>query len=111
MALYELQRLIENGLSDEDFEDTRDYLMKNLFIMTKTQDQQLGYALDSRWYGMGEYVEAMRSRLAGLNLEAVNAAIRRHLSVSGLSVVMIAPDPARLREELLGPPRLGSPGV
>ena len=29
--------------------------MKNVFLMTATQDQQLGYALDSEWYGIGEF--------------------------------------------------------
>jgi hypothetical protein len=34
--------------------------------MTATQDQQLGYALDSRWYGIGEFTAYMRGRLAKL---------------------------------------------
>ena len=29
--------------------------MKNVFLLTATQDQQLGYALDSEWYGIGEF--------------------------------------------------------
>ena len=31
--------------------------MKNVFLMTATQNQQLGYALDSKWYGTGEYTD------------------------------------------------------
>jgi zinc protease len=48
LALCELRNLVENGLSEADFEATREYLSKNVFVMTKTQDQQLGYALDQR---------------------------------------------------------------
>jgi zinc protease len=100
-ALFELRKLIANGLSLEQFDETRAYLLKNIYVTTKTQDQQLGYALDSRWYGMGDYVETMRSALAGLTVEDVNAAIRRHLDGENLHVVMIAKDAEGLREELL----------
>ena len=52
IAIHELNKLIDDGLSEADFETTRDYLMKNVYVMTAPQDQQLGYALDSAWYGI-----------------------------------------------------------
>jgi len=102
LAIHELRRLVQGGLSDEDFEATRNYLMKNVFLMVKTQDQQLGYALDSRWYGTGEFVSGLRERLAALTAEQVNAAIRRHLSADNLSVVIVTQDGQDLRDQLLG---------
>lgn len=102
LALFELRKLIANGLTAEDFEATRDYLLKNVYLMTKTQDQQLGYALDSRWYGIGDFVTTMRERLAALTVDGVNAAIRRHLSGEKLTIVMVAKDAEGLRAELLG---------
>jgi zinc protease len=101
LAIHELRSLIEHGLSEEDFEATRNYLMKNVFVMTKTQDQQLGYALDSRWYGTGEFTATMRAQLAALTGDQVNAAIRRHLTADDLSVVIITQDAAGLRDEFL----------
>jgi zinc protease len=101
LALFELQRLIDDGLSEEDFEATREYLSKNVFVMTKTQDQQLGYALDQEWYGLPEYTGWMREGLARLTRKQVNDAIRRHLSATNLQVVMITKDAAGLRVELL----------
>jgi zinc protease len=100
-ALWELRRLIDRGLSPDAFESIREYAIKSLFVLTKTQDQQLGYALDSSWYGMGDFVETMREGLRAVTREQVNGALRRHLSGSDLSVVMIAKDAAALREELL----------
>jgi zinc protease len=100
IALHELRKLIESGLSQEDFETTRSYLMKNVFVMTATQDQQLGYALDSRWYGIPEYTGFMRERLAKLTLADVNAAIRKHLSGQDLQVVAITKDAKGLAEQL-----------
>ncbi len=69
--------------------------------MTATQDQQLGYALDSTWYGIGEFTSTMRDRLQKLTREDVNAAIRKHLSAGDLSVVIIAKDAKGLKEKLV----------
>ncbi|MDC8756807.1 M16 family metallopeptidase [Janthinobacterium fluminis] len=102
VALTELDKLIANGLTQEQFETTRGYLMKNVFVMTSTQDQQLGYALDSQWYGTAEFTRMMREGLSKLSAADVNAAIKRHLSAQNLSVVMIAKDAAGLKDKLLG---------
>ena len=101
LGLHELERMIEQGLTAEEFDTTRDYLMKNVFVMTMTQDQQLGYALDSAWYGTGEFTETMREAMSKLTVSEVNQAVRRHLSARDLSVVMVTPDGAALREQLL----------
>ncbi len=101
IAVYELDKLVRDGMSREDFQNTRDYLMKNVFIMTATQDQQIGYALDSKWYGIGEYTSYVRDRLKTLTLEDVNAAIRRHLSAKDLSVVIVTRDAKGLKEKLV----------
>jgi zinc protease len=101
IAIHELRRLIDEGLSEEQFENTRDYLMKNVFVMTSTQNQQLGYALDSEWYGIDEFTGYMRERLAKLTLEDVNRAVRRHLSGNDLQVVIITKDAAGMRDRLV----------
>jgi zinc protease len=101
IALYELAKLIDNGLSQEEFEATRSYLMKNVYLLTATQDEAVGYALDSRWYGIGEYTSYMRERLARLTRDDVNQAIRKHLSPRNLAVVMVTKDAAALRDALV----------
>lgn len=101
IALYELAKLIEKGLSPEAFAKTRDYLMKNVYLMTSTSDQQLGYALDSRWYGTGEFTQMMRGKLQKLTVGDVNNAIGRHLSARNLSFVIVTKDAEALRQQLL----------
>ena len=101
LALHELGHLVHEGMSAEHFERTRRYVTKSVFLMTATQGQQLGYALDSRWYGTGEFTTFLRERLAALSREEVNAAIARHLSATDLSVVCVAPDAPWLREQLI----------
>src|SRR6185295_582431 len=101
IALHEVRKLIADGLTQADFESTRDYLMKNVFVMTATQNQQLGYALDSEWYRIPEFTGYMRDKLKALSLAEVNAAVRKHLSGSDLSVVIVAKDAKALADTLL----------
>ena len=101
IALFELQKLIDDGLTEEQFQNTRDYLMKNVYLMTANQNQRLGYALDSWWFGMPEYTEAMRAQYAKLTRHDVNKAIRKHLSARNLHVVIVTKDAAGLRDLLL----------
>ena len=93
--------MIDNGLSQEDFENTRDYLLKNVYLLTSNQNQRLGYALDSWWYGMGDYVDTMRAAYAKLTRDDVNDAIKKYLSAKNLHVVIITKDAEGLRETLL----------
>lgn len=101
IALTELGKLIDQGLTQEQFEATRDYLMKNVFVMTATQDAQLGYALDSQWYRTPEFTQMMRDGLSKLSAADVNAAMRKHLSAKNLSVVFITKDAAGLKDKLV----------
>ncbi|HEX8615877.1 MAG TPA: pitrilysin family protein [Telluria sp.] len=101
IALTELDKVIQQGLTQQQFEITRGYLMKNVFVMTATQDQYLGYALDSQWYGTPEFTKMMRDGLSKLTLADLNAAIRKHLSTNNLSLVFITKDAAGLKEKLV----------
>ncbi|MCU0242600.1 MAG: insulinase family protein, partial [Vicinamibacteria bacterium] len=101
IALFELGKMIDNGLTQEQFESTRNYLMKNVYLLTATQDQRLGYALDSRWYGIAEYTAYLREQLAKLSVDDVNRAIKKHLQTRDLKIVVITKDAAALREALV----------
>lgn len=80
---------------------TRDYLMKNAFLMTANQNQRLGYALDSWWYGTPEYTKHMRDQYAKLTRDDVNKAIRKYFSAKNLHVVIVTKDAEGLRDTLL----------
>jgi zinc protease len=101
IALHEIEKLVQEGLTQEQFEATRDYLMKNVYVKTSTASQQIGYALDSQWYGIGEYTEYMRSALAKLTVADVNRAIREHIRPRDLQIVMITQDAEGLKQQLV----------
>ena len=100
-ALYEYDKLVRDGMSKEAFEATRQFLIKNNNILTQTQDAQLGYALDSRYYKIPDYVSYMREQLTKLTLDDVNNALRKHLKSDSMQVVMITKDAAGLREAIV----------
>jgi len=101
IALYETQKVIDKGLSQSEFDNTRDYLMKNVYLMTANQNQRLGYAIDSWWYGMGDYVDTMRAAYAKLTRADVNKAIKKYFSAKNLHIVVITKDAEGLRDTLL----------
>jgi zinc protease len=100
-ALYEYDQLVRQGLSPEAFEATRTFLTKYVNVLTKTQDAQLGYMLDSRYYGIPEFTSYMRQRLAQLTLEQVNAAIQKHLKSDRMRIAIVTKDAAGLRDAIL----------
>src|SRR6195256_692690 len=78
-ALYEYDKLVREGMSRDAFEATREFLGKYANILTQTHNARLGYALDSRYYGIADYNTYLRDALSKLTLEEVNRALRQHL--------------------------------
>lgn len=101
-ALYEFDKLTREGMSKEAFEATREFLSKYSNVLTQTQDAQLGYALDSRYYGIKDFNAYMRESLAKLTLEDVNTAIRKHLKSDALQIVIVTKDAEALRDAIAG---------
>jgi len=92
-ALYEYGKLVRDGLSREAFEATREFLTKYSNILTQTQSARLGYALDSRYYRIGDYNTYLRDALAKLSADDVNRAIQRHLAPNRMRIVIVTKDP------------------
>ncbi|MGH9870108.1 MAG: M16 family metallopeptidase [Candidatus Polarisedimenticolia bacterium] len=100
-AMYELKKLIENGLTEEDFAATRDFLRKYAAVMARTQSTQLGYALDSAKFGTGEFVPWVRGQLDALTRDDVNRAIRTYLSWQNVKIVIVTKEAAALRDAIV----------
>ena len=102
LAMFELERLIKNGMTQTDFERTRSFLSKYVNVLTKTRSAELGYAIDSAYYGIPNYNIYVKSALAKLTVADVNEAIRRHLHADRVQIVGVAKDAERLKAELTG---------
>ena len=89
-ALWELDRLIEHGMSREDFEATRSFLLNYSKLWVQTLSRRLGYAIDGEFYGRRDLVTELAERLPKLTVEEVNAAVRKHLKTDGIKVAIVA---------------------
>ena len=100
-ALYEYDKLVRGGMSQEAFESTREFLSKYVNVLTATQDAQLGYALDSRYYHIADFPTYMREQLAKLTLEDVNRAIELYLKSDAMRIAVVTKDAEDLRDAIL----------
>jgi zinc protease len=91
-ALWELDRLVKDGMTPAEFEATRDYLLNYSKLWVQTLSRRLGYAMDGAFYDREDLVTEMARRLPKLTVEQVNAAVRRHLTPPGVKVAIVTRD-------------------
>jgi zinc protease len=89
MALREMDKMIKNGISQEDFETTRAFLRSYIKLYIKSPTQQLGYLMDSKMYGRENYIEELDKLLADLNLEDVNNAIKKYMQIDNMKITIV----------------------
>ncbi|HET7924452.1 MAG TPA: pitrilysin family protein [Rhodanobacteraceae bacterium] len=101
-ALRELQLLVDEGLTPEEFELTRTFLKKYSLHFAETTDARLGYAMDDRFYGLEEegHLARFRRMMDELTLEDVNAAIKRHWQYDNLKIAIVTGEAAQMRARL-----------
>ncbi len=100
-ALYEYDKLVRDGMSREAFDATREFLGKYSNILTQTQNARLGYALDSRYYGIGDYNTYVRDALSTLTRDDVNRAIRQHLKTDRMRIVVVTKNAQVFRDAVV----------
>jgi zinc protease len=79
LALWELDRLVRDGMTQEEFERTRTFLKNYSHRWAQDQSRRLGYQMDSRFYGTDDFLSTLSKKLDALTLADVNGAIKRHL--------------------------------
>jgi zinc protease len=99
--MFELQKLIDEGISESDFETTRAYLSKYVSLLMDGQSRQLGYALDGQYYENGNFADYVRDGLNKLTLADVNRVIRENLQTDDIQFVFVTRDAADLQRRLV----------
>ncbi|MCZ7556959.1 MAG: insulinase family protein [Bacteroidia bacterium] len=89
-ALRELQMAVDSGMTQEQLDLTKRFLDKYVRHYAKTAFDRLGYAMDSRFYGLrGDYLDVLRKRLRRVSLDEVNTAIRTYLQPANLKIAVV----------------------
>ncbi len=102
LAFFELQKLIKDGIPPEDFNRTKEFLTKYVNVLTKTKNAELGYAIDSLYYGIPDYNSYIKNGIAKLTVDQVNAAVRKHLRADRIQIVAVSDAAEQLQKQLIG---------
>ncbi len=100
-AIRELQKLVDNGMTEEDFELTKRFLKKYYLHYASTTDMRLGYKIDDLFYGIDDHLKKLPEMLDMLTLDDVNSAIKKHLQYKNMKIVMITKNGKELKEALV----------
>ncbi len=100
LALFELDKLNKNGLTQEQFERTREFLGKYVNVLTRTKRAELGYAIDSLFYGIPPYNEFLKARLAKLTLADVNRVIKQYIRTDRVVIAAVTRNGEELKRQL-----------
>jgi zinc protease len=101
-ALREFKKLVDNGLTKDEFELTRGFLRKYTLHYAETTSDRLGYAIDDAFYGLDKgHLEQFKTNLETLTLAEVNAAIKKHWQYDNMQIAVVTKDAAAFRDALL----------
>jgi len=89
MAIREFDLMIKNGMSKEDFEATKTFLRSYTKLYAQSPAQQLGWLMDSHFYGRTDYLAELDSLLASTTLEQVNAALRKYWQTESMFITIV----------------------
>ncbi len=100
-ALRELEKLVQDGVSKEDFEFTKKFLKNYCLHFAETTGERLGYAVDDRFYGLETpHLARFRKSMDEVALEEVNAAIRKHLQTENIVFAFVTANADKLKDAL-----------
>ena len=89
MAIKELNNMITRGMSQEEFELTRTFLRSYIKLYIQTPERQLGFLMDSRFYGRKDYISEIDQLLAKVTVDDVNRAIKKYWKSDAMLVTVV----------------------
>ncbi|MBC5993448.1 M16 family metallopeptidase [Pontibacter cellulosilyticus] len=92
LAVREVDNLIKNGMTQEEFELTRKFLRSYIKLYIQTQEKQLGYLMDSRFYGRQDYIQELDRLLANLTVQEVNNAVKKYWQTENMFITIVTDD-------------------
>ncbi len=89
MALREYSQIINNGLTQEQFEETRNFLLSYTKLYIETTSKKLGFLMDSKFYGRTNWIAELEKEFQHLKLEDVNTAMKNYWLKDQMNIVII----------------------
>ena len=99
-ALYETDKLIREGIPQEGFEATRTFLMNYSNLWAQDVSRRLGFAIDAVVTGK-DLVKELQARLPKMKKADVDKAIKKHLSLQGVSIAIVSDKAQAVADKLV----------
>ncbi|MFI5143823.1 MAG: M16 family metallopeptidase [Thermoanaerobaculales bacterium] len=101
-AIREVEKLAADGLSEEQFKLTRDFVAKYSLHFAETTFDRLGYAMDDRFLGVPApgNLANFREIVPTLTRDEVNAAVRKYIKPAAMVIAIVSEDADQLAEAL-----------
>jgi zinc protease len=88
----EIERLVKEGLSEKELDESRRYLIGSMPRALETNAGIASFLLNAEFFGLGlDYDVRLPDYLRAVTLDAANAAARRVLDVNRATVVIAGP--------------------
>lgn len=101
MAIKMTEDLVESGLEQKEFENTRTHLMKRKKLWARDPGRRLGYAVEAAALGQPNILEDLDEKLRELTVEQVNAAVKAHIHPEQFQVVVVSGDGPKFATTIL----------
>lgn len=89
MAIREFDLLIKDGMEEGEFLATKIFLRSYTKLYAQSPAQQLGWLMDSRFYGRSNYLAELDTLLKNTTLDEVNKALRKYWQTDNLFVTIV----------------------
>jgi len=88
---WELENFVHHGMTAEDLRLAKTKAKVLYLSLAENTQRLVAYRLDDLFYGLGDrgYLDSYLDAIDAVTLEQVNAAIRRHLTSSGIKYVIV----------------------
>ena len=101
-AMREYERLVDNGLTADQFSLTQKFLHNYVLHYAPTTMARLAFALDDKFYGIqGSFLDIFRKALGEMTLADVNAAIKKYWQYKNMQIVIVTNDAEALKKALV----------
>lgn len=99
-GLHEVQRLRDQGMTQAEFELTREFLLNYTKLWVQSLSNRLGFQMDSEFYGAPYFIDEVDKRLRTMKVEEVNAVIKKYISLDNFAAVLITDNAAQVKDML-----------
>ena len=96
--------VVDNGMTQEQFDVTKQFLYKYALHYAPALDTRLGYQIDSKFYGVndeGNYIAYYRKMIKNMTLSDVNTAIKKYIQYNNIDFSIITKDAKTFKDELI----------